>query len=66
MIADKKDWISNRAEELSQELYSRDFHSNGPHIQLMLWIKAEQDYIDYYASEIDFAYNCIRDRQMLG
>ena len=65
-MIDKKEWISNRAEEISQNMFERDFYSNGPHIQLMLWLKAEEDYADYYASQIDAAYDRWKEEQLMG
>ena len=65
-MIDKKEWISNRAEEISQNMFERDFYSNGPNIQLMLWAKAEEDYADYYASQIDAIYDRWKEEQLMG
>ena len=60
-MKDKKDYISNRAEELSQQLYSCDFGFNPPHIQQIIWLQAESDYVDYYSSQIDYIYRQIKN-----
>ena len=66
MNLDKKGWLQNRAEEVAMEVLSKEYYSLGPHMQAMCYAKAEEDWIDYYASLIDAAYDREKERQLLG
>ena len=42
----KRAWIRRRTAEVAQEVLSHDLKDLGPHMQLMCYMKAEQDYQD--------------------
>jgi len=54
---DYKDWIQNRAMELADEQYGKDFYDLPDHLQTEVYNQAEADYTDYYAAQIDAAYD---------
>ncbi len=56
MIEANKDWLQNRIEEIALDLTGHEYHELGPHIQLACYMKAEQDWIDYYSSYCDSVY----------
>ena len=61
-----KEWTQNRAEEIALEAYRREFYDLGPHIQLLVYAKAMEDYRDYYADLIDSTYERLRDQKLFG
>ncbi|KKL68455.1 hypothetical protein LCGC14_2124800 [marine sediment metagenome] len=61
---DMKDWIQNRAEELAIDLTGHEFGDLGPSIQLMLYMKAEEDWVDYYSGLIDHIYEREKERRL--
>jgi len=65
-MVDQKEWQQNKAEEVALEKTGHEFYELGPHMQLMCYAKAEEDWIDYYSSECDAIYERIRDQQILG
>lgn len=66
MTVDMKDWISNRADEIALEKYNSEFYSLPASIQFSIWMQAEDDWTDYYASLIDAAYDRHKDNQLLS
>lgn len=50
-MTSKKDWLQSRADEVAQEQTGHDFYDLGPHLQLMCYMIAEEDWIDYYSSQ---------------
>jgi len=63
-MLDKKDWLQNRCEEIALDKTGHEFHTLGPQMQLMCYMKAEEDWIDYYSDQIDSTYERIRDQQL--
>ena len=63
---DYKDWITNRAMELAEELYCQDYYDLPDKLQTEVYNKAESDYTDYYAAEIDAAYDRMMEEQLLS
>lgn len=61
-----KDWAQNRADEIALEVYNREFYNLGPHIQLLVYAKALEDYKDYYADLVDSTYERLRDQKLFG
>jgi len=61
---DYKDWIQNRAEELAEEQYDRDFYDLPDNLQIEVWNRAEADYHDHEADKIDAAYDRAIERNM--
>ena len=66
MNFDYKDWVVNRAEDLAQEQYSKDYYDLPNHKQIELWTQAEADYVDHYADQIDAAYEQAVEAKLLG
>ena len=60
----RKEWTQNRADELALGLTNHEFHDLGPHLQLMVYTVAEQDYVDYYSSLIDSTYEHIKYQRL--
>lgn len=65
-MIDQKEWTQNKAEDLAIERTGHDFYELGTSIQLILWLAAEQAYVDYYSSLIDSIYEREKERQLLG
>lgn len=63
-MVDYKDWIENRAHELAEERYNKDYYDLPKDIQLEIYNRAEADYTDHYASQIDAIYERIRDSRL--
>lgn len=40
----KRAWVRRRTVEIAQEMLSHNFYDLGPHMQLMCYLRAEQDY----------------------
>ena len=55
-MQDQKEWQQSKAEEVSLDKTGHEFHTLGPHMQLMCYMIAEEAYKDYYASQIDAIY----------
>ena len=53
---DYKDWIQHKAEEITQEKYNKDLYDLDNAQQLEVCNEAEEAYKDYYASQINAAY----------
>jgi len=63
---DYKDWIQNRAEELAEEQYGRDFYDLSDTLQIGIWNRAEADYHDREADRVDTAYDRWKEEQLLN
>jgi len=63
-MTDYKDWIENRAHELAEERYNKDYYDLPENIQQEIYNRAVADYIDYYASKIDATYDRIREQRL--
>ena len=48
-----KDWIQNRADELALEKYNSEFYDLPSTVQTEIYTRAESDYADHIASQID-------------
>lgn len=66
MSRDMKDWIHNRAEELAEQKYNKDYYDLPNHLQDEVYNQAEADWIDHYSSEIDAAYDRLMEEQLLS
>ena len=65
-MIDKREWIQNKAEEVALKLTGHEFYALGPHMQLMCWMKAEEEYKDYCASQIDSVYDRWKEQELMG
>ena len=63
-IVDKENWIINRAEEVSLQLTGYEFNNLCPHMQLMCYMRAEQDYTDYRSGLNDYIYEQEKYRRL--
>lgn len=63
---DMEDWLQNKAEELSLEQTGHELRELGPHLQVMLWMAAEEAWVDYYSSLADSIYEREKYRRLLG
>jgi len=66
MIADYEDWISNRAEELSQERYNKDYYDLPENIQMEVWQHAIAEWTDRESARIDAAHDAAQEAQMIA
>ena len=64
-MKDRKDWLQNRAEEVAIEVLGKEYYDLGPNLQLICYAKAEEDWVDYYSSLIDAAYDRKKERQLV-
>jgi len=62
---DYKEWIMERASDLAQERYGKLYYDLPEHQQEELFNEAEKDYVDYYAAQIDAAYDARQERQLM-
>ena len=65
-MRDQKEWQQNKAEELALERTGHEFHELGPHLQMLVYLAAEEAWIDYYADQCDYIYECEKERRLLG
>ena len=63
-LADKKYWISCRADELALEKYGKDLYDLPDDLQLTVYQRAMDDYINEYSSWLDHVYESEKDRRM--
>lgn len=67
MAVNMKDWLQNRADEIALDKTGHEFYELGPQLQLMCYMIAEQDWVDYYSSLIDVVYEeREKERQLMG
>jgi hypothetical protein len=55
-LCDYKDWISEKADEIACYLYDKDYYDLPEKLQLEVYAKAEEAYVDAYANMIDTVY----------
>jgi len=60
---DYKGWIQNRAEELAEEQYGKEFYDLPENIRASVYNQAYNDRADYEADRIDAAYDRWKDKQ---
>lgn len=60
-----EDWIAERAYELAEEEYAKDYYELSDSTQLELWVKAEAEYTDREADRIDAAYDAWLENQLM-
>jgi len=63
---DYKDWIQNRAEEIAEEQYGKEFYDLSDTLQIGIWNRAEADYHDREADRIDAAYDRMLEARLLS
>ena len=61
---DYKEWIQNRAMELAEKQYNKDFYDLPDSLQAEIYNQAEADYTDHYADMIDAAYDRAREARL--
>ncbi|KKK86294.1 hypothetical protein LCGC14_2764700 [marine sediment metagenome] len=64
MSTDKDNWIINKSEEIALRQTGWEFSMLGSHMQMMCFIKAEEEYADYYADQLDHTYEQVKDQRM--
>jgi len=57
---DMKSWLSDRAEEIAQDKYQCSYYDLPQPLQPLVWIVAEQDWVDIQATRIDAARDAIK------
>ena len=63
-LSDKKYWISCRADELALEKYGKDLYDLPEDVQLLVYQKAMEEYIDAYSSWCDHAYENMKNKEV--
>lgn len=58
------DWIAQRADELANIQYGKDFYSLSDETQQRLWIEATEEYADREASRADVLYDAECERRI--
>ena len=62
---DYKDWIQNKAEELAQEEYGTEFYDLPEATRDIIYNRASELYVDFYADKIDAAYERALDNKLM-
>lgn len=62
MATDYKEWTAERADELAQEQYNKEYYDLPDEVQIELWNRAEADWINRQAGEMDAAYDRYEDK----
>lgn len=62
---DCKAWCQNRAEEIAEKDYERDFYHLPPSFQWTIWDEAYFEYVDREAARIDAAFEAAREAVMV-
>jgi len=58
--------MQNRAMELAEEKYNKDYYDLPDHLQTEVYNQAEADYTDHYAAQIDAAYDRMTEERLLS
>ena len=61
---DYKEWIQQRADELAEDLYDKDFYHLTGDEQIKVWEQAKEEWIDHYAVSIDACYDAAEERHL--
>ncbi len=63
-MMDYKDWITERAEELTQEWYGKAFYELEQNRQDEVWVVAVAEWVNHKPARIDAAYDMEWERRM--
>jgi len=63
---DFKEKVSEKAEELAERTYGREFNDLPPSIQMRVWMDAEQEVINDLACQADAIYDRMKEEQLFG
>jgi len=66
MIADYKDWITAKADEMALEKYGKEFYDLPETTQREVFSEAELAYQDYYANEIDRLFEMAKEQRLFN
>ena len=61
---DLEEITSNKAEELAQQRYGREFGDLPASLQMKVWMDAEQEAADYFASQADAIYDRMMEEKL--
>jgi len=56
------DWIQERAEDIANEKYEKEFYDLDEEKQMEVYTKAERDYCDALANQVDALYEIEREK----
>ena len=56
--------ISEKADEIAEQRYGREFGDLPAHLKMEIWMEAEQEAADYMASQIDAVYDRMMEEKL--
>jgi len=63
---DLEEITSNKAEEIAQQRYGREFGDLPASLQMQVWMEAEQEAADYFASQADAIHDRMKEEELFG
>ena len=63
---DREEMTSEKADELAQERYGREFYALPASEQMKVWMDAEQEVADNFAGEADAVYDRMMEEKLFG
>ncbi len=60
-MRDIEEITCNKAEELAEKRYGREFNDLPASLQMQIWMEAEQEAADYFACQADAIYDRMRE-----
>ena len=63
-LLDKEDWIQEKADEIADLWYAKDFYDLTEETQSTVYQRARDEYADMWADRVDALYEAELDRRM--
>jgi len=60
-----KDWTQNRADEIANELYDKEFYDLPSSLRDEVYAKAMEDWNSYYAIQIDHLFDIAKEQRLM-
>jgi len=61
---DLEEITSNKADEIAQQRYGREFGDLPASLQMQVWMDAEREAADYFASQADAIYDRMKEEKL--
>ena len=65
-MRDLEEITSNKADEIAEQRYGREFNDLPASLQMKVWMEAEQEAHDYFACQADAIYDRKREDDLLA
>lgn len=63
-LLDREDWIQEKADQIAESWYMKDFYELTEETRMTVFQRAEQEYADMWADRVDALYEAELDRRM--